>query len=911
MSPHLSSVCAMLLTLTAAMAFPPAMAAPPLLDPGGLAIVFRGAGETPVTGDEMLPNGGMEEVEAAGAPAGWLTDAYVWLPVSDPPRQAQMLTRIKPLMHWASSTRAPHGGQRVMHLTMPMAAYSPGDPAGGEFCAIYHRAVPLPALVAPTKYLLSYHYRGWSDRTVPNSRPYARITFYDAGGRTTRVYAQNIFAGSPGWRRGELGFVAPKETCTLDVRLALTGVGEVFFDDVSLRQVKLQDAGPTVRLMPASYLDNRYCLSSGDAGTMCFGFRNESSARLDKPQLLLRLPTGIEILDTAPAVPVVEQKEVEVDGRRLNEYRLDLAPLKHRIRDGSFSYPYNQWDGLQLIVRTVLSPADTTLAGSYWLEDGTYRSGPLSFDMLITPPLPTVAGPKTFRSGTHLFLVTGITKPEAVRGFAKLYQQVGLNSVHTPACPLGAELGRLGIERYAQPFANGYTMGASGAGQKPADAVFREVDGKPVWEAICPTEVYRRGPYFREQIVNGLLREVLVTKRTAEQLMCNWEPYMYVGRGCFCDRCKEEFRQFGNLPAAELDGVWPKQVIARYGPLWTKFRAWQHGQLMVTLEEEIAKLGQEAGHETHFIPEVHHGLLTATWEQEASNHEYAAVEYMDKLPVINAWAPYNWYVFGRGPYDYIRGQHLNTHVTATEVQRFVADRLPADRRTRLIAFPFGTYEGATPPEALAMEMLTYFLDGYHGAFAYLFPGGYDSRHWRALAEMNRQMALVEPCVTGWTRAARHTLQPATPIPAADARFLDNCAPVAKPEQWHQASLLQSWEYQQGDTRLIAVGNYWERGESFFRLAVPGLPADREYVLREPAQSRTYANERGQVAWTAEELSRGVLLHVGAMRCAFFLLEPYQAGSHYGEAVMPQEMSIAMQQRLRGIQAALDDGPPAP
>jgi hypothetical protein len=419
--------------------------------------------------------------------------------------------------------------------------------------------------------------------------------------------------------------------------------------------------------------------------------------------------------------------------------------------------------------------------------------------------------------------------------------------------------------------------------------------------------VYRRGPYFREKIVNGLLRDALVTSRTAEQLMCNWEPFMYVGRGCFCDRCKEEFRQYSKLPAAELDGIWPREVISKCGELWTRFRAWQHGQLMVTLEQEIARLGQEAGHETHFIPEVYYGLLTATWAQDTSSHEHAAVDYMDKLPVINAWAPYNWYVFGSGPYDYIRGRHLNIHVTATEVQRFVAGRLPAGRRTRLIAFPYGTFEGATPPEALVMEMLTYFLDGYQGAFAYLFPGGYDSRHWRALAEMNRQLALVEPYVMGGKRRVRHALKPETPMPTADPRFLENCAPVEKPEQWQDASLLQSWEFQKGEMRLIAVGNFWERGESFFRLAVQGLRAGRKYLLSEPATNRVYADDRGQVAWTAEGLSRGVLLHAGALRCSFFLLEPYRAGSEYGEAVRPQDMAAAMQERLPALRQALGDG----
>ena len=41
------------------------------------------------------------------------------------------------------------------------------------------------------------------------------------------------------------------------------------------------------------------------------------------------------------------------------------------------------------------------------------------------------------------------------------------------------------------------------------------------------------------------------------------------------------------------------------------------------------------------------------------------------------------------------------------------------------------------------------------------------------------------------------------------------------------------------------------------------------LLREPAADRVYADNEGQLGWTAEDLSRGVLLHVGALRYAFF------------------------------------------
>ncbi len=882
--------------------------AAPALDPGGFSVDFRNTGMTAVTGENLLRNGDMEQTDAAGRLTDWETASYVWLPVANPARQTEIDRRVRPLMRWETTAEQSYQGRRAMHLAIPRSASDPGDTEGGEYCAYFHQPVVVAPLAAPTKYVLAYHHRGQSLTDIPNSRAYVRVTFYDhenpAQAKETRVYAQTIFLPSDHWRSGELEFSAPPSTRCLDVRLALTGCGEVWFDEVSLRPALIQEHGPTVRLMPGSYLDNLYCLSTGDAGVMVFGFRNETGAKIEHPQLLLQLPEDVDLLDTAPAATVLEQKPVSIQGAKLTEYRLDLAPWVSRIHDGAFPYPYNMWDGLSLLVRTTRPAGDARYRACYWLEDGAYRSEPLSFDIRVVPALPVVAGPKLFRSGAHLFLVPSLTKPEAVRAFAALYRQVGFNAVHVPPSPLGAEFGRLNVERYTQPFANGYSMGDASPQGKPEDAVFRLADGQPLWEAICPVEVYRKGPYFRARIENDLLRRLLVTDRQAEQIMCNWEPYMYNGRGCFCDRCKAEFQAFSKLPAAEVDRVWPKSVIQEHGDLWLAFRSWQHGRVMATLEETVNALGKEAGLDAHFIPEIHYGLLTASWDKYPGNREYAAVDYLGKLPVLEPWAPYNWYVFGTGPYDYVRGLHLSSHVTACKVQDFLGARLGAEKRPRLIAFPYGTFEGVTQPEALAFEFLTYFLDGYHGAFAYLFPGGYDARWWRALAEANEEIARYEPFVVGGQPVRKHDLRAETPLPKPDPRFLQDCGPVDNPQRWQGVSLLQSWEFEQGEARLFAVGNFWERGECFFRLTPKGLAAGRKYVMREPSAHRVYVDRSGRLARDAADLAGGVLLHAGALRYSFFVLEPYREGRDYGTAVRPQEMDAALRERLPAIAEAV-------
>ena len=308
-------------------------------------------------------------------------------------------------------------------------------------------------------------------------------------------------------------------------------------------------------------------------------------------------------------------------------------------------------------------------------------------------------------------------------------------------------------------------------------------------------------------------------------------------------------------------------------------------------------LGQEAGREMHFIPELHYVNLTADWAKLGDSAEFAAVDYLDQLAAVNAWGPYNWYVFGRGPYEYVRGLHLNCHATALQVREFLRERLPADRQPALYAFPYGTYEGATEPEAIAFELLTYFLDGYRGALVYLFPGGYDARHWRALGDANTQIARFESFVMQGRPQNRHTVQPVTPLPPPDPRFLQSgCMGAAAAARWQDASLLQSWEFEREGQRLFAVGNFWERGECFFKLKVTA-PAG-QYLLREPLTGRVYG-----APLTAAQLSQGVLLHVGALRVAWFTLEPYRAGTKLTSLVRPDRMQAAMQERLPAIRKA--------
>jgi len=131
--------------------------------------------------------------------------------------------------------------------------------------------------------------------------------------------------------------------------------------------------------MPASYIDNLYCLATGDAGVMNFGFRNESGAKIEHPVLVVQLPKFVDVLDFDASATILSRKPVAVESASLLEYRFDLAAWRNRIHDGDFPYPYNQWDGLMLLLRTTQPASDALHKAWYWIEDGSYRSKPLRY----------------------------------------------------------------------------------------------------------------------------------------------------------------------------------------------------------------------------------------------------------------------------------------------------------------------------------------------------------------------------------------------------------------------------------------------------------------------------------------------------------------------------------------------------
>ncbi len=659
--------------------------------------------------------------------------------------------------------------------------------------------------------------------------------------------------------------------------------------------------GVSVALVPLSRVDNTFCLASGQPGIMLFAFKNEKGRKVEAPFVCLKLPPGTKSL-AASAPSKVSDTRAEPDGGSVT--RIDVGGLKDSFsKDG-----YGTWNSLGVLVTATAPASDTILEASYWYEDTIGKTEPLRLAIKIVSPAKGKK-PKTFETGT-MFAREGDFEGESAKIFADFYAGCGFNAVHGNGQSAFYRMAKeRGIFRYVQPFwlCNGYRIGQ---GKKPDGTKFIKADGAPFEDAgldsICPLEVYKEGEHYRGKIV-GDLRKMLGDNDTADSIMPNWEPYYYDFKGCFCEKCRDEFASFAKLPKEEVAASWPSSVMTTHREIWVKFRSWQHGRLMETLEKSISAIGKETGKNAHFIPEIAWSALVEGGDVEFA--QYSPADYLGKLPVLEPWGPYIFHPASK-KYEYYTGIHMITFAAARDMKRLVASKVPEPKlRPKMIAFPHGLQcdDWVTEPEAIAFDTLCFFLNGWEGSLVYYFPRGYDARYWSALADANTAIAEFEDFTLKGKAFDGISVKPQSPLPTLNIPdYWDEGGDFKKKLPWlkENPALLQAVGYELDGRRLVAVGNFWTKGEAFFILALAGLP-EGAYTLREPLRNRQFTAEDGK-AFTASDLAKGVPLHVGALRWAFFVIEPGDKSASIPTAsITPQTVAKAMTEKNAAIAKAMD------
>ncbi|MFK5924450.1 MAG: hypothetical protein QM496_19915 [Verrucomicrobiota bacterium] len=770
-----------------------------------------------------------------------------------------------------------------------------------DFCGSIKRWVVLPEPYQERKLRIRFRYRGviaegvkGENRLLIQSMVTDRLKS-PSGGKQVG-YKQAWFSRMNGhWQEGEMFVLCSAEAKSVAFYLKNYGCLTVDIEGLVIDEVEQEDSGLSTYLTPQFFADHLYCMAEGEPAILKFTQLNEANVEINQPVMVLELPPGIEVIDARTQLTLLEKKTLSSErGDRLR-YRYALNGLKKYIQNDKL----NHYTASYLMLSSSLPVGETLHSARYWIEDGEYRSKAKSFHFKIIES-ENAPAPVDFVSGAVVSREYDIRSLANQQSLVDVYVDKGFNAIHIGNAPseLMARLGDKGVKRYVQPawLVNGYRIGKR---DKPDEVRFQLVDGAYDEQAICPVAVYRPQEYFREQ-VEAPLRKLLVTDRVADGIMPNWEPYMYKFKGCFCPLCKQEFIVHSKLPAKQIESEWPKGIVEKYRGQWIKFRAWQHGLMMETLEKTVQRVGNEAGLAAHFIPEI--ATLSLTEEGRSHFEQVDPLEYIDRLKMIEPWGPYVDNYQYPGSYFYQTGAHLIMEAKTREVVDYIKMHITDEKkRPQLIGFPHASQGGfgMAEPEGIAFDTLCLYVNGWQGSLAYHFPDGFDARYWNALAKANRSISRFEDLVMKGDTQVRHSFKIATALPKlapSGGRYYQVDA---------ESSLIFSREFSLKQQRLVVIANAWKYGDAFVHLSFEGLPEGESFVLREPLSQRCFANDKGQVELSVEDLKQGVLLHVGALRFGFFLLEPYQKGEDYGLMIKPSQMQAMLSSFRPAILKAIE------
>ena len=740
-------------------------------------------------------------------------------------------------------------------------------------------------------YRLTFKAKGRHTPTAPNRGLFLVQVFpqnHKSKGRSRKNLAygvQTFFSLRPQWTTHRFDFKLPAGEKAVNLTLSLYGAGEVCLDDVRLYPVQKSsaDAPIQVKVMPYSLMDNTFCLGEKLPGVINFTF-NAPDKKFKRKNMLLevRLPENFKVVDVRNYCPLTPKGK--------GVWEIDLM----KMLPNAISRPWYAQHGCAVMIESTLPPSEKLYPLHYRLRDGKWAGEESTIYLKV---IPAVSGkrPELFRSSAMLNNEWSFEK-EGVNKIADFYVTSGFSAIFGAKGPVAKAMKERNFPRYMQSniLANGFRMGARGP--KPDFAQFKMIDGKPYPNKICPVEVYTRGPYYKEEVCNKILKAALVDEDITDNFMPNWEPYYLDSKGCFCNRCRDEFIKYskGTPSKEEIMKVWPAELLQKYGDEYFKFRSWQHGRLVVTLHQDIVKLGASVGKKSNFIPEI-------SWKCVSEKHnsyckQYNVKDYMRELPWLEPWGPYAYQRAGQ-TYNYYPTRHLVTYTAAGMMREFLSKHFPNGNAPKLIAFPhaYQSSDWVTEPEALAFETLSFFARGFEGVFCYYFPRGYDYRHWAAMAKVNTIIARYEKFILeGKNENSNVSVTPLTTVPAKlyyppgaeEPRNGEGNYPGLS-----KMGILQYQVWHRNGEMLVCTGNFWQKGEHFFKLHIKGLLPGKKYGVE--ISGVPYGN------FTGSELAQGILMQTGALRWQFIRIGAPVAKAEF----TPARMKKLMDSRIPAIEKA--------
>jgi len=495
-------------------------------------------------GEFLLPNDAGDRSD----PYRW-RDSYYYIHNPDNRNIPSWRERMRALIRWEIS-----GG--VASIVKPLQLQELCGPLVKDASAAWSKYVRLPALEGGT-FRLSFQYQARHDTSGAN---YVLVTCrgeQELPDRSKEVSGLKTLPFADVW--GDCGLfsqeiVAPAGTRYLDLVFRIDGAGELKLKNVALVPVPKPEK-LTLRLSPQGFLDRVFTLSQNQPAVMTFVWKRNgtvSEARLEKPQLVLTLPKGVNFR-YFPAADGVEVKDL---GEH-QEVRVRLG--KYYAERPAIVNGFDFYLVLPALLTTSLAPGSAAGSGSCHIEDqGEVVSNREMIHFEVIPPIKVQARAKKYLPG---FYIGGLYMrfDDANNAFmARFFEDAGVRWIIGSPTGNMLDLWRKHQIEVITPelyyIANGFRIGDPK--KRPESDKFKYLGANAHEDldmATCPAAIYEKRPYFQESIRKYLADNL----KGMDGLWSNWEPYMFSVKGCFCDHCCTNFAKFVNVPLEQMKKEWP------------------------------------------------------------------------------------------------------------------------------------------------------------------------------------------------------------------------------------------------------------------------------------------------------------------------------------------------------------------
>jgi len=666
------------------------------------------------------------------------------------------------------------------------------------------------------------------------------------------------------WTLASRDISVPEGSVAANMLFRIDGIGEFEFKDVSFRRCIEMADEVYLHAEPVNSLDRTFYISEGHASMVVYMWKaKDPAAKYDLRKLSFDFKTtgGFEVLET---------------------------PTPHSVPTN----PGSGWNTHGVVVKCNAKPVSRGTLSATAFYDGRRISNTDVIELVSVSRI-VAKHPRYYTTG---FISGGryikMRLPETRKAFMESCTECGLDWVVTNDKTMAADWRKAGAKFVVscQVGANGYRLGPLEMRKnRPADeryvtlgreelerlgvdpGTFRRGEDaslrREVELAVCPVAVYEEMPHFR----NVFLPWLKEAMDGFDGDWANWEPYGFDGKGCFCLKCARAFAKYLGVPEEEVTKDWPKCVIktssfeGRLASKFPRFRSLEHAKLVHTIDKYVTEYTGGPEKSVGFMPGVGFDQMMSVGRGVGADW-YSPKDYQEGMKWMEPWGPYPHWSYAES-YVYLKSDVIRGWCAAKDIRETV-DRIPADRRPRLQAFPQGQqmHTWITQPEWMRINMDSFFLNGWESTVVYFFPQGYDARWWRVFAEHTTRAAMYEDFVFKGVRTdAQNVLTPvreyAKNIPVMGGRF----------PQFDNVSLLQHVAYDRNGRRIVGVLNFWDFGDAFFRLQAKCLAAGDYRIVDELGV--LWAPNRKKDTWTAEELATGVDLVVPSLRTRVFEIVP--------------------------------------